>query len=154
MIERLHFQFPLSTFMRWRRKWQPLQCSCLENPRDEGAWWAAIHGVAQSWTRLKWFSSSSVHWYISVLIWMKSNLYIFIAIYIFGIISKNSLLNAILWSFSPVFSSTTFIVLLIALKVLDPFGSIFVEGKLSLFHCWVLCWLWFFIWLLLCWDFP
>ena len=37
----------------------PLQCSCLENPRDGGAWWAAIYGVAQSWTRLKWLSSSS-----------------------------------------------------------------------------------------------
>ena len=37
----------------------PLQCSCLENPRDRGAWWAAISGVAQSWTRLKWLSSSS-----------------------------------------------------------------------------------------------
>ena len=31
----------------------PLQCSCLENPRDRGAWWAAIYGVAQSWPRLK-----------------------------------------------------------------------------------------------------
>ena len=31
----------------------PLQCSCLENPRNGGAWWAAIYGVAQSWTRLK-----------------------------------------------------------------------------------------------------
>ena len=31
----------------------PLQCSCLENPRDGGAWWAAIYGVAQSQTRLK-----------------------------------------------------------------------------------------------------
>ena len=37
----------------------PLQCSCLENPRDKGAWWAAIYGVAQSRTRLKWLSSSS-----------------------------------------------------------------------------------------------
>ena len=37
----------------------PLQCSCLENPRDRGAWWAAIYGVAQSWTRLKQLSSSS-----------------------------------------------------------------------------------------------
>ena len=37
----------------------PLQCSCLENPRDRGAWWAAIYGVAQSWTRLKRYSSSS-----------------------------------------------------------------------------------------------
>ena len=39
----------------------PLQCSCLENPRDGGAWWAAVHGVTQSWTRLKWLSSSSSH---------------------------------------------------------------------------------------------
>ena len=37
----------------------PLQCSCLENPRDGGAWWAAIYGVTQSRTRLKWLSSSS-----------------------------------------------------------------------------------------------
>ena len=37
----------------------PLQCSCLENPRDRGAWWAAIYGVAQSQTRLKRLSSSS-----------------------------------------------------------------------------------------------
>ena len=37
----------------------PLQCSCLENPRDGGAWWAAVYGVAQSWTRLKRLSSSS-----------------------------------------------------------------------------------------------
>ena len=36
----------------------PLQCSCLENPRDGGAWWAAVSGVAQSRTRLKWLSSS------------------------------------------------------------------------------------------------
>ena len=37
----------------------PLQCSCLESPRDGGAWWAAIYGVAQSRTQLKWLSSSS-----------------------------------------------------------------------------------------------
>ena len=37
----------------------PLQCSCLENPRDGGAWWAAVSGVAESWTRLKRLSSSS-----------------------------------------------------------------------------------------------
>ena len=45
--------------MHWRRKWHPLQCSCLENPRNGGAWWAAVYGVAQSRTRLKWLSSSS-----------------------------------------------------------------------------------------------
>ena len=92
----------LSTFMHWRRKWQPtpvflpgefqgqgslkaavhgvtegphnwitllscigegngnpLQCSCLENSRDRGAWWAAVYGVAQSRTWLKRLSSSS-----------------------------------------------------------------------------------------------
>ena len=37
----------------------PLQCSCLENPVDRGAWWAAVHGVAQSRTQLKRLSSSS-----------------------------------------------------------------------------------------------
>ena len=37
----------------------PLQCSCLENPRDSGAWWAAVCGVAQRWTRLKQLSGSS-----------------------------------------------------------------------------------------------
>ena len=37
----------------------PLQCSCLENPRDGGAWWASIYGAAQSQTQLKWLSSSS-----------------------------------------------------------------------------------------------
>ena len=37
----------------------PLQCSCLENPRDGGAWWATVYGVAQSRTQLKWLSSST-----------------------------------------------------------------------------------------------
>ena len=36
-----------------------LQCSCLENPRDGGAWWAAVYGVEQSWTQLKWLGGSS-----------------------------------------------------------------------------------------------
>ena len=49
----------LLTFMHWRRNGNPLQCSCLENPRDGGAWWATVSGVAQSRTRLKRFSSSS-----------------------------------------------------------------------------------------------
>ena len=42
----------------------PLQCSCLENPRNGGAWWAALYGVAQSRTRLKRFSSSSSTWHL------------------------------------------------------------------------------------------
>ena len=40
----------------------PLQGSCLESPRDGGACWAAVYGVAQSWTWLKWLSSSSKKW--------------------------------------------------------------------------------------------
>ena len=48
----------LFPFMHWRRKRKPLQCSCLENPRDGGAWGAAIYGVAQSQTRLKRLRSS------------------------------------------------------------------------------------------------
>ena len=44
----------------WKKKTKTKQeCSCLENPRDGGAWWAAVHGVAQSQTRLKRLSSSS-----------------------------------------------------------------------------------------------
>ena len=57
--ERLHFHFSLSR--TGKGNGNPLQCSCLENPRDGGAWWAAIHGVALSWTRLKRLSSSSRH---------------------------------------------------------------------------------------------
>ena len=41
----------------WLGNGNPLQCSCLENPRDGGAWWAAVYGVTQSRTRLKWLSS-------------------------------------------------------------------------------------------------
>ena len=46
--ERLHFHFSLSRIREGNGN--PLQCSCLENPRDWGAWWAAVYGVAQSWT--------------------------------------------------------------------------------------------------------
>ena len=46
----------------------PLQYSCLENPKDRGAWWAAVYGVAQSWTRLKQLSSSSkLHYGIAAI---------------------------------------------------------------------------------------
>ena len=48
---RVAFDYP-------RRQWHPLQCSCLENPMDGGAWWAAVHGVADSRTRLSDFTST------------------------------------------------------------------------------------------------
>ena len=55
--ERLHFHFSLSCIGGGNGN--PRQCSCLENPRDREAWWAAVYGVAQSRTRLKQLSSSS-----------------------------------------------------------------------------------------------
>ena len=57
MTERLHFHFSLSCIGEGNGN--PLQCSCLENPRDGRAWWAVVCGVAQSRTRLKQLSSSS-----------------------------------------------------------------------------------------------
>ena len=57
MTEQLHFHSLLSCIGEGNGN--PLQCSCLENPRDRGAWWATVYGVAQSQTRLKRLSSSS-----------------------------------------------------------------------------------------------
>ena len=59
--KRLPFHFSLSCIGEGTGN--PLYCSCLENPRDRGAWWAAVYGVAQSWTRLKQLSSKTCfHW--------------------------------------------------------------------------------------------
>ena len=57
MTERLYFHFSLSCIGEGNGN--PLQCSCLEKPRDRGAWWASVYGVAQSWTRLTRLSISS-----------------------------------------------------------------------------------------------
>ena len=59
--ERLHFHFFLSCIGEGNGN--PLQCSCLENPRDGGGWWAAVYGVAQSRTWLKRLSSSTHEFY-------------------------------------------------------------------------------------------
>ena len=50
-----HFHFSLSCIGEGNGN--PLQCSYLDSPRDGGAWWAAVYGVSQSWTQLKWLSS-------------------------------------------------------------------------------------------------
>ena len=76
----------LSTFMHWRRNGNPLQCSCLENPRDGGAWWAAVYGFAQSQTRLKQLSSRSSWSMLTLMlflcnfheIWYIKNKFIFL----------------------------------------------------------------------------
>ena len=61
MTQWLHFHFSLSCIEEGNGN--PLQCSCLENPRDGGAWWDAVYGVAQSRARLKQLSSSSSTYY-------------------------------------------------------------------------------------------
>ena len=64
--ERLHFHFSLSCIGEGNGN--ELQCSCLENPRDGEAWWAAVYGVTQSRTRLKRLSSSSIGRLITVVL--------------------------------------------------------------------------------------
>ena len=54
MTDRLHFHFSLSCIGEGNGN--PLQCPCLENPRDRGAWWATVHAVAKSQTRLSDFT--------------------------------------------------------------------------------------------------
>ena len=72
MTEQLHLHFSLSC--TGEGNGNPLQCSCLENPSDGGAWWAAVHGVTQSWTGLKWLSSSSSSsCYLFLLFLLKFN---------------------------------------------------------------------------------
>ena len=71
--ERLHFHFSLSCIGEGNGN--PLQCSCLENPRVGEGWWAAVYGIAQSQTRLKRLSSSSSsHLPHHVLIILKAKL--------------------------------------------------------------------------------
>ena len=73
--EQPHFHFSLSCFGAGNGN--PLQYSCLENPRDREAWWVAVSGVAQSWTQLKQLSSSNIFhqfWHKSLSNWyQKSN---------------------------------------------------------------------------------
>ena len=66
----------------------PLQCSYLENPRDGGAWWAAVYGVAQSRTRLKRLSSSSSS--IKCILWFKNSASAFV---VFSWEARNTLRN-------------------------------------------------------------
>ena len=66
---RLHLHFHFSLSRNGEGNGNPLQCSCLENPRDGRAWWAAVCGVTQSRTRLKWLSSSSSRYYSKKHLW-------------------------------------------------------------------------------------
>ena len=73
MTKQLHFHFSLSCIGEGNGN--PLQCSCLENPRDRGAWWTDIYGVAQSRTRLKWLSSNKFFFFFSDLCVTKYSLF-------------------------------------------------------------------------------
>ena len=94
--ERLHFHFSLSRFGEGNGS--PLQCSCLENPRDGRAWWAALYGATQSRTRLKRLSNSSssisVSSQLSLFSVFLANSCEFISLY-FSIYLSNSVIKLI-----------------------------------------------------------
>ena len=73
MTERLHFHFSLSCFGEGNGN--PLQCSCLENPRDGGAWWAAVYGVAQSRKDGEWHLFFQYNPYASIQIFTDYSLF-------------------------------------------------------------------------------
>ena len=104
----------------------PLQCSCLENPRDGRAWCTAVCGVAQSWTQLKQLSSSSICHFMVKLTRI-------------GVISTKPLLNLKSWRFTSVLSSKCFIVLDFTFSSLINFKRIFIYGvrqaSISLASC-------------------
>ena len=84
MAEWLQFHFSLSCIGEGNGN--PLQCSCLENPRDGGAWWAAVYGIAQSRTWLKRLSSSSnSRTLMYMLSWNKR----FIILTIYGVMNTS-----------------------------------------------------------------
>ena len=72
--ERLHSHFSLPCIGEGNGN--PLQCSCLENPGDGGAWWAAVYGVAQSRTWLKWLSSSGSSVYVYIYIFFFKHYFV------------------------------------------------------------------------------
>ena len=97
--EQLHFHFSLSRIGEGNGS--PLQCSCLENPRDGGAWLAAIYGVTQSWTWLKRLSSFSMRPYneCSGLISFKIDWFDLLAVQgtLWSLLQHHSLKASIIW---------------------------------------------------------
>ena len=91
VTERLHFHFSLSCTEEGNGN--PLQCSCLENPRDGRAWWAAVYGVAQSWTRLERLSSIRWIW------WMRQN--VVVQSFTFWSICCETCSQALSWRIGP-----------------------------------------------------
>ena len=104
--QRLHFHFSLSCIGEGNGN--PLQCSCLENPRDGGALWAAVYGITQSQTRLKWLSSSSSSitdfTWICTLFYILQNAFTFFSLFDLTYLNKaasNELpFGNVFWDFS------------------------------------------------------
>ena len=97
--ERLHFHFSLSC--TGEGNGNPLQCSCLENPRDRGTYWAAVSGVAQRWTWLKWLSSSSssssILWILLIL--LENHLIALLLLFVVYFLFPEFLLLSVLFLF-------------------------------------------------------
>ena len=133
----------LFTFMHGEGNGNPLQCSCLENPRDGGAWWAAIYGVAQSRTRLKRLSSSRI------LIWrLYFNSLIITLKHLTFIVNKTKLISI---PVLPLNNLACFVFHYFLSISIELFSSVlipqkqflFLSSKLSLMlsHCVVIIWL-------------
>ena len=78
--------FICSSVYVWRRQWHTLQYSRLENPRDRGAWWAAVCGVAQSRMQVKRLSSSSVQVSSSLPVYpcltLTADIHVFVCLFV------------------------------------------------------------------------
>ena len=105
----------------------PLQCSCLENPRDGGAWWAAIYGAAQNWTRLKWLSSSSSR------VFLISVIVLFVSVCLFFNSSRSLLIESCIFSirFSRFFDHRYYHYCEFFFKQFAPFLFIYLDFRVS-----------------------
>ena len=115
MTEWLHFHFSLSCIGEGNSN--PLQCSCLENPRDSGAWWAAVYGVARSRTGLKRLSSSS------------SSIDLFMLLWFFFLICAFQLAVSIRWF--PLFNLPDHLCVLVHYLVVYHYFECFLSQKLN-----------------------
>ena len=121
--EQLHFHFSLSCIGEGNGNL--LQVSCLENPRDGGAWWAAVYGVAQSRTRLKGLSSSS-----SILSEIREKQILYVITYIWNLKNKTNKCSHLIFvtlfnSLNPVLLTPSHVLLMSVFLILTFTSFIF-----------------------------
>ena len=124
--ERLHFHFSLSCIAEGNDN--PLQCSCLENLRDGGDWWAAVYGIAQSRTRLKWLSSSSLYYFLKC---QNHNTKFYVAIYANSLFTRMCYLKEVIKMISNIKWLVTLFFVLISDVIESPVPNILKTMKLS-----------------------